>query len=66
VTTPADPDSFSDICGDLPDHQAEVMTGTLTVAEQNARNGGTPAVDRGQDDRAKYATAQVPTWTGAS
>lgn len=26
VTTPADPATFDDLCGGLPDHHAEVMT----------------------------------------
>jgi hypothetical protein len=52
-----DPD-FSDLCGGLPSHQDEVMTGHSgqpTVEVQDRRHGaGKPAVDQGMTDQAKY------------
>ena len=57
MTTP-DPDTFADLCGGLPDHHGEVMTGHSgqpTVAEQDRTHGaGIPAVDHGMSDQAKY------------
>jgi hypothetical protein len=47
------------LCGDLPDHAAEVMSshpGQPTVEEQDRTHGaGAPAPDHGTGDQAKYA-----------
>ncbi len=57
MTTP-DPGSFDDLCGSLPDHHTEVMTGREgrpTVAEQDRTHGaGRPAEDRGATEAQKY------------
>jgi hypothetical protein len=51
--------SWAELCGDLPDHAAEVMAshpGQPSIAEQDRTHGaGMPAEDHGTDDRAKYA-----------
>jgi hypothetical protein len=58
VTTPTDPATFADICGDLPDHATEVMTsheGRPTAAAQAPK---LPGVDRGEPTGpAKYQGA---------
>jgi hypothetical protein len=57
VTTP-DPSSFADLCGGLPDHHTEVVTGHQgrpTISEQDRTHGaGIPAADHGMSDKAKY------------
>jgi hypothetical protein len=54
MTTP----SWAELCGDLPDHAAEVMSshpGQPTAAEQDRTHGaGMPAVDLGTPDNEKY------------
>jgi hypothetical protein len=62
MTTP-DPATFGDLCGGLPGHHSELMTGhegRPTVATQDERNGaGLPAVDRGLDDKTKYGGGRL-------
>ena len=47
MTTPADPQSFSDICGDLPDHASEVMTAHQCVPGPAQQAYKKPPVDNG-------------------
>jgi hypothetical protein len=51
--------SWEALCGDLPDHAAEVMAshpGQPTLAEQDRTHGaGMPAADHGVPDGEKYA-----------
>jgi hypothetical protein len=62
VTTP-DPATFGDLCGGLPDHHSELMTGakfTPTIQEQDRTHGaGLPAVDRGLYDKTKYGGGRL-------
>lgn len=58
MTTP-DPGSFSDLCGQLPDHHGEIVVGhegRPTAEVQDQRNGaGRPAADNGLNEGpAKY------------
>jgi hypothetical protein len=57
VTSP-DPATFDDLCGALPDHHSEVMTGhegRPTVSTQDRRHGaGLPAPDHGAGEEQKY------------
>jgi hypothetical protein len=54
------PESFAELCGDLPDHQAEVMSASQTtwpsLAEQDRTHGaGMPPVDHGfASEQVKY------------
>jgi hypothetical protein len=62
VTTP-DPGSFDDLCGALPGHHGELMTGhegQPTVEVQDKTHGaGTPAADYGMSDTAKYGGGEA-------